>query len=77
MVGSYEKVAPHPWGLCDMHGNVYQWCANMSKSENNLRSARGGSWRSSGNACSSAERHGYEAEDRNDFLGFRVGFRPD
>ena len=42
-VGSYEKVAPHPWGLCDMSGNVWQWCENKYDNRND-RVIRGGSW---------------------------------
>ncbi len=43
-VGSYEKVAPHPWGLCDMHGNVYEWCNNLHSIKNLDRVIRGGCW---------------------------------
>lgn len=42
-VGSYEKVAPHPWGLCDMHGNIWQWCENVYSSANDNRVVRAGS----------------------------------
>jgi len=53
-VGSYAKAAPHPWGLCDMSGNVYQWCDNWFDSEQKLRAARGGSWNSNSGNCRAA-----------------------
>ena len=50
-VGSYEKAAPHPWGLCDMSGNVYQWCENYYDSEQKRHILRGGSWEHFASYC--------------------------
>jgi formylglycine-generating enzyme required for sulfatase activity len=70
-VGSYAKDWPHPWGLCDMHGNVEQWCDNKYE-ESNDRVLRGGSWVSPAQGCRSARRIRGET-DRHAFeYGFRV-----
>ena len=69
-VGSYETKAAHPWGLCDMHGNVYEWCedyygayAKLPGGKNpaqtveqlgDLRVLRGGSWFNYSSYCRSA-----------------------
>jgi formylglycine-generating enzyme required for sulfatase activity len=57
VVGSYEAEARHPWGLCDMHGNVWQWCANWHNSEQKVRILRGGNWFFDSESCRSAGRY--------------------
>jgi formylglycine-generating enzyme required for sulfatase activity len=83
-VGSYR---PNAWGLCDMHGNVWQWCSDWlddgyaSRSPNEdppgpeqgkLRCVRGGSWGSPGWDCRSACRGGFEPNRGYSHVGFRV-----
>jgi formylglycine-generating enzyme required for sulfatase activity len=77
-VGEYEKDYPHPWGLCDMHGNVWQWCDNSYNEDPKIRRVvRGGSWRSAAWFCRAALRFGWSPGFRLTDLGCRVCFRLD
>jgi formylglycine-generating enzyme len=74
-VGAYEKAAPHPWGLCDMTGNVYQWCENLYDPvrDPTNRALRGGCWGQSALNCRSASRARGMPDGRGvSDLGFRV-----
>lgn len=81
-VGRYK---PNPWGLHDMHGNVWEWTSSEYRpypydahdGRNDLlasgpRVARGGSWDDIPQRCRSAYRLSYDPTQRVYNVGFRV-----
>ncbi len=75
------------FGLCNMHGNVFEWCqdhwnnsyegcpidgaAYLTDNNNTARIARGGSWFYDPRFCRSASRISFEPNN----VGFSLGFR--
>jgi formylglycine-generating enzyme required for sulfatase activity len=72
-VGAYP---PNKLGLCDMHGNVWQWCDDLYEPRGSDRVCRGGSWFSVGAYCRAAYRFRYAPALRSDSLGFRLARVP-
>jgi formylglycine-generating enzyme required for sulfatase activity len=72
-VGSYGA---NKLGLFDMHGNVYQWCEDLSDPAGPNRAARGGSWNSIGLDCRAAGRSTGGPTLQSEGIGFRLARDP-
>jgi formylglycine-generating enzyme required for sulfatase activity len=72
-VGAYPS---NQLGLCDMHGNVWQWCADKSGPGGSGRVYRGGSWYLRGTSCRAANRFGFTPMGRGIDIGFRLARVP-
>ena len=79
-----KSLPANPWGLYEMHGNVWEWCSDwfddffdkpiidpIGSDTGSSRVLRGGSWSNHGWRTRSANRGWYAPVNRDNYIGFR------
>ncbi len=86
---SVGQKLPNPWGLFDLHGNLWEWCQDwwdayvggnaidpQGPATGSERVIRGGGWLYQARFCRSAQRNALSPDRSGSGVGFRVVLDP-